>query len=353
MARPVPHSVERDFAGAMHAGDHAPRHIYLATTPEGQQVLRTMCMYTLPKAAAFLFRSLWGVRAPKQFRSLQGHDKTVWEFSGLDEIERAVMKEYTGFQRMATRYANDMFRMMTNFYGHYLANHVPDLWDVYPRVGMLTDDILNMARDYIETEIQAIVDAACHAKKIKTIRLSRRPSAIPAKYRVFEDRSPTSHIDVRLDYLMNTDEGRAIVTALKDECHGIRTMPVFIFKKLWGREAPERFQSFVSSDQCTYEYIDTGAIDVHNIRSRTIRNPTTGARPLATNVVAKLAKHITKFMFDFLETLANETNVCEEADPLVGVRYWTIHDINFAAEHVANELSAMVSAAPRDLAKPT
>ena len=341
---PRPFRCNEVFEGVKPTNDITSRLEYVATTPHGRTLLENLCKYDIPKAFAFFFRHLWGVRAPAEFRSVQSDGSIVWDFADAPQNgpvynRHAMSTPHTKFVRLSKSIVTTMEMAISRFQGIYLKKHAPHLSGVYPQLRTFTSDMLGKARDYIEKEIRDIIDRVRHDRAIDTVK--HAPIDIPAKYNVFDNRSPTEDVNVRLKYLVETEEGRAIVEDLKDGLL-MREMPVYIFKKLWGCDAPEHFQSFVATKQCMYECIDTGAIDAHYIYSRTARDLIYGTPLLAPRVVEKLALRLSKFLVDFLETLANETDACDDDDPLAHIRNATIPNIEVASNDIRKELIKMV-----------
>ena len=343
MARVPPFRCERVFDGVKPSNDISSRLEYVAHTPHGRTILENMCKYDIPKAFAFFFRHLWGVRAPVEFRSVQSDGSTVWDFAscppdGAVYNRHAMSTPHAKFIRLSKSIVSTMDIAISQFQGEYLANHAMDLFNVYPRVPTLTDEVESTARGYIEKEIRDIIDHVHHERAIDALK--RCPIDVPKKYNVFESRVPTDDVEARLKYLVETDDGRAIVEDLKDL--RMTKMPLYIFKKLWGREAPEHFQSFLPTKQCIYECIDTGAIDAHYIYSRTARDLLYKTPLVAKKVTEKLALRFSNFLVDFLETLANDTDACDDDDPLTQIRYATIPNIQVASNDIRDELIKMV-----------
>jgi hypothetical protein len=337
-----PFSAEHEFTHAIPSDDSIARLKYMATTNDGRIVLKNMCTYDVPEALAFLFRSLWGVRAPPEFRSIKGDRRAAWEFHAFDALNRKMYKRYTGFKYLATRFRKIVIGALGTFQAEYLTKHAPDLFRDFPRVTDLTTTARDTVHTYLMKEIENIVTEDHHAQHVEYLK-NLPMSRIPTKYHVFDDRSPTGHVDVRRDYLVNTDEGRTIMETLATL--DMDRMPAFVFEQLWGREAPARFQSFVSGTKCLYEYVDVGAVDDHFIVSRTLRDPTDGTPLVAEDIVAKLAMRMSRFLFEFLLSVANVPAIFDapEYEPLKKFRCATNTDIQFASRSLRNALVRMMS----------
>lgn len=337
-----PFSAEQEFTHAIPSDDVETRLKYMVTTNDGRVILKNLCTYDVPEALAFLFRSLWGVRAPPDFRSIKGDRRAAWEFPRFDGLNRKTYKRYTGFKYVATRFRKIVIRALGTFQAEYLTKHAPDLFRKFPRVTDLTATSRDTVHAYVMKEIETIVaedHLAQHVEYLKNLPMSR----IPTKYHVFDDRVPTGDVDVRRDHLVHTDEGRAIMEHLVTL--DMDRMPAYIFEKLWGREAPVRFQSFVPGAKCLYEYVDVGAVDAHYIVSRTLRDPTDGMPIVAEDIAAKLAMRMSRFLVEFVLSVANMPEVfnAPEYEPLKNIRCTTNTDILFASRSLHYALVRMVS----------
>lgn len=241
----------KEFANVMPTDADAARLEYLTTTPDGEEVLHAISMYDVAKAHAILFRRMYGPDAPPRFQSVKGGPKWPWEYSENDILGQPVYVHNTTtkletFVRLIT---DKMHRFLVDLYNALVEKDMACYAFKFRRFcGQDGTNVLQDAEQYIAKEIDDMIGRAMLFMDLDKCSetLSPQLDMDDSKLHRFLNTCPTNDTASRLEYILsptvrqNTDGIYHRIRYVS-----IEEAPLCAFEMLWGRGAPERFQSFV------------------------------------------------------------------------------------------------------------